>query len=400
MNSIIIFLGLFFTYANLNAEEPVNLSQFLKMVQERSLDLKVDQAKLEAAQARSVGLAIPPPMIGFNQMTMDSGMKANGFEISQTIPFPTKLSNDYSARQNLAKAQEEMRLANQNEIFAKAKLIYFNLWSNQEKLSLLKSKKSIILDHIKLSKSVARSDSFASIHTLKAESDTDFLENEIEAQEQAIQESQFQIAAFLDKDSSFKFTATEPPLSPIPQIESPEQTHQLKALKFELESYRSRESEAKSAWFPELNLKYKEMGATDSRPGYSEIMLGVSLPFVFFWGPNAESKSASAEKMQAELEYKKTKRTIESEKYVLISKVESLKKQLEILKTRLIPRAEKRMKIARNLSPRDMETLQDRRETTEAFPDLKIKALELRIDYEKAIADLEKYVSQKGLSYE
>lgn len=391
MNISALFILSLSLASNVYANEQVSLPQFLKMIQEQNLDLKVDQAKLEAAQARSKGLSIPPPMVSFNQMTMDSGMKTNGFEVSQTIPFPTKLSNDYSARQKLAKSQEEMRHASQNEILAQAKLIYFNLWANQEKLDLLKNKKSVIQNHVKLSRSTARSDSFAGIHILKAESDVDFLENEIEAQEQIIQEIQFQIAALLNKESSFKFEATEPPLSNLPQIESPEQTHQLKALKFELESYRSKESDAKSSWFPELTLKYKEMGATETDPRYNEIMVGVSLPFIFFWGPNSESKSASAERMQSELEYEKKKRSIESEKHILSSKVETLKRQLETLKTKLIPRAEKRMKLAHNLTPRDMETLQDHRETMEAFPDLKMKALELRLEYEKAITELEKY---------
>lgn len=396
----IIFLLLLFVSINVSAQEEVKLSQFLKMVQEKNLDLKVDQAKLEAAVAKSKGLSIPPPMVSFNQMTMDSGMKANGFEVSQTIPFPTKLSADYSARKSMAKSQAEMQLGNQNEILAQAKLLYFDLWANQEKLAILKSKKSIIQEHIKLSRSAARSDSFAGIHILKAESDTDLLENEIEGQSQTIQEVQFQIAALLNRESSFKFTATEPPLSDIPEIETSEQTHQLKALKFELDSYKSKEFEAKSSWFPELSLKYKEMGATETDSRYNEIMVGVSLPFVFFWGPNAESKTASAERMQVELQFEKKKRIIESDKYILNSKVETLKKQINTLKTKLLPRAEKRMKLAHNLTPRDMETLQDHRETMEAFPDLKMKILELRFEYEKAIADLEKYRSQKGLSYE
>lgn len=400
MKSICLFILLSCMSVNLFAQGEVKLSQFLKMIQEQNLDLKVDQAKLEAAQAKSQGLSIPPPMVSFNQMTMDSGMKANGFEVSQTIPFPTKISNDYSARKNMAKSQEEMQLGNQNEILAQAKLLYFTLWANQEKLDLLRSKKSILQEHIKLSRSTARSDSFAGIHILKAESDTDFLENEIEAKEQTLLEIQFQIAALLNKESSFKFTAIEPPLSEIPQVETPEQTHQLKALKFELESYKSKESEAKSSWFPELSLKYKEMGATDTDSRYNEIMVGISLPFVFFWGPNSESKTASAERMQAELQFEKKKRAIESEKHILSSKVENLKKQIETLKTKLIPRAEKRMKLTHNLTPRDMETIQDHRETMEAFPDLKMKALELRFEYEKSIADLEKYKATKGLSYE
>ena len=59
---------------------------------------------------------------------------------------------------------------------------------------------------------------------------------------------------------------------------------------------------------------------------------------------------------------------------------------------KLIPRAEKRMRLVRNQAPRDMETLQDHREIMEAFPDLKLKSLALREQYEEAVSELEKYM--------
>lgn len=49
------------------------------------------------------------------------------------------------------------------------------------------------------------------------------------------------------------------------------------------------------------------------------------------------------------------------------------------------------MKLVHNLAPRDMETLQDHRETMEAFPDLKLKALEIRRTYEETVAELLKF---------
>ncbi|MEK7071068.1 MAG: hypothetical protein AAB966_04635, partial [Patescibacteria group bacterium] len=72
----------------------MSLEAFLNKVREQNLDLKVESAKSEAAQANAVGLAIPPPMVGVNQMRTDTGNTANGFEISQSIPFPTKLTGD------------------------------------------------------------------------------------------------------------------------------------------------------------------------------------------------------------------------------------------------------------------------------------------------------------------
>ncbi len=124
-------------------------------------------------------------------------------------------------------------------------------------------------------------------------------------------------------------------------------------------------------------------------------MVGVSLPFIFFWEPRAASSSATAQRLQAEYEFDKEKRKIQVQKTSLIVKAESLKKQLDNLITKLLPKAEKRMRLVHNLAPRDMETLQDHRETMEAFPDLKLKALEYREQYEEAISELQKYAQSK-----
>ena len=95
--------------------------------------------------------------------------------------------------------------------------------------------------------------------------------------------------------------------------------------------------------------------------------------------------------MDSQDEFEKEKRKIGSQGGVLISRATALKKQLDNINQRLLPRAEKRMKLVHNLAPRDMETLQDHRETMEAFPDLKLKALDLRTQYEITIAELQKY---------
>ena len=137
------------------------------------------------------------------------------------------------------------------------------------------------------------------------------------------------------------------------------------------------------------------MAATSTSSKYNELMVGITLPFVFFWEPYSSSSSAAKSRLAGEYEFEKQKRVFESDKVILLSRLESLKKQIDNLNNKLIPRAEKRMKLVHNLAPRDMETILDHRETMEAFPDLKLKSLDLRMDYELAISSLEKYSSNK-----
>lgn len=382
--------------AKVLAQDALTLDLFLAQVRAQNLGLKVESAKVEAASARAVGINLPPPLVGYIQMNENGGSSTSGFEVSQTIPFPTKLTSDRSARRFEAEAQSETRKAFSSEVIAKARLLYFSMWAAQERLGLIKEKKAVIGQHIKLSRAGSRSDSSSNIHILKAESDVDALDNELLTAEQMLRNKQIEAAGFVNADpSNFRPSVKEPQVSELPNSSIIESPHQLESARLTLESFKARESEAKSSWFPELNLRYKQMGASSMYQRYNEVMVGVSLPFVFFWEPRATSSSASAQRLQAELEFARATRKIQTEKSTLFVKAESLKKQLDNLVTKLLPRAEKRMRLVHNLAPRDMESLQDHRETMEAFPDLKLMALEYREQYEDAVSELQKYAQSK-----
>ncbi|WP_185903024.1 TolC family protein [Bacteriovorax stolpii] len=396
-----LFLLPWIFYASLSFGNEITLDYFLQKVKEQNLNLKLETAKQNASEEKAGGIRLPPPMFSFIQAKEDSGNSPSGFEVNQEVPFPTKLKANRSSRIYEAEAQKAMLSANQNEILAKAKLSYIELWLMQERVEVIQQKKRILEEHIRLSRSAVRSDSFLKIHLLKAESDLDLLENELESSKQTLKEKQLILADIINEDhQTFNPTAAEPPMSTIPEINEGDNIPQLKSLRLGLEGMKERESEAKSSWLPDFNLKYKQMGATSMSSRYNEVMIGITLPFIYFWQPNADAKTANIETLQAELNLKREERNIDTRVATLYSKVESLQKQLSNLKSKLIPRAHQRMKIVRNLAPRDMETIQDHRETMEAFPELRMTELELRMQYEESIAELEKYVANKGQSHE
>lgn len=396
--SLIFILSFYIATQSFSAE--ISLDQFILKVKEQNLNLKLETAKQNASEAKAVGIRLPPPMFSFIQAKEETGNSSSGFEINQEVPFPTKMKANRSSRIYEARAQKEMYSANQSEILAKAKLSFIDLWLMQERIDLIRERKKILEGHIRLSRSAVRSDSFLKIHLLKSESDLDLLENELESAKQKIKEKQLILADIINEDhQTFNPTATEPPMSSIPKL-SEGDIPQLESLRLGLEGMKERESEARSSWLPDFNLKYKQMGATSMSGKYREVMVGITLPFIYFWQPNAEAKTATIEKLEAELNLNRDKRNIDTKVATLYSKVESLQKQLLNLKSKLIPRAHQRMKIVQNLAPRDMETIQDHRETMEAHPELKMTELELRMQYEESIAELEKYTVNKGKSHE
>ncbi len=374
----------------------LSLAEFISQVEKQNLDLKAEEARTQAADSRSIGWNLPPPMLGYIQINERTGGEVSGFEVSQSLPFPSRLLHDSSARKLEAQAQKASQNALIMETRSRARLLYFSLWAAQERLELLKEKKRIISQHIKLARVGARSDSFAKIHILKSESDVDLLENEILIAEQELRNFQIEASEIINQTAAdFRPKVSEPPLQELPTAEDLRLPHQLESSRLNLASLQAREREVQASWFPDLNLRYKEMGASSMAPRYNEWMVGISLPFAYFWEPRASSQSARAEKLQAENQYQSTKRKIEAEQATLRIKAQSLRRQIMNLKEKLLPRAEKRMRLAHNLVPRDMETLQDHRETMEAFPNLKLTALEYRIQYEQALAELLKYMNKR-----
>ncbi len=393
---ILVFISHFITAQSFSAE--ISLEQYLEKVRVSNIDIKLEDEKLKASESRAVGIRLPSPMASLIQMKEESGGSPKGFEINQQIPFPTKITTEHKIRKLEANAQKQMLTTGINEAIAKAKMAFIELWLAQETILIINQQKNILLNHISLSRSAARSDSFLKLHLLRAQSDLDLLENEIETAKQKLKVKQLNLAEIINEDpDSFLPTASEPPLSAIPNS-AQENIPQLESMRLTLESFKERESLAKASWLPDFNFTYKKMGSSSMSESYSEIMVGITLPFIYPWQPKAETQSASVEKNQAELNYSREKRSIEIKTMALRSLVESLQVQLLNLKNKLIPRAHQRMKIVLNLAPRDMDTIQDHRETMEALPELRRRELDLRMQYEESIIELEKYADNSGLS--
>lgn len=367
------------------------LDLFLREVRSQNLDLQAEKASAQAAHSNAIGLALPPPMAGITQMRDRTG-EAVGFEISQSIPFPGKLASDHNARKAEADARSAAHASFERDLVANAKLLYFNLWKAQERIVLLKEKRNAIERHLKLTKAATRSDSFLKIHLVKTESDLDLLQNEILQAEQDRRERQFEAAQLLNREpGDFNLTARDFPLSPLPSEKTLREPKQLEVRRLEFEFLKNREHEAKVSWLPDFNLRYRVMGGTEMTPRYSEIMVAASLPFLYFWEPNSASHKASAERARGEHLLEQEKRRIQSRLEMLRTRAGSIKLQLDQIQEKLLSKAQKRIRLVQNLAPRDLETLQDHRETMELFSELRLKALDLRQQYEEAVAEIEKY---------
>lgn len=387
-----LILCSFFVSNWADANAPVSLNEYLSQVQIQSPALQVEKSLSDEASARANGVRISPPMIGFMNMKDASGTN-QGIEVSQEIPFPTKISKDHEARQLEADVRKLNQALRQHEIINQARLAYFIFWSAFEKNQILKEKKDWLKKHAKLARTTTRSESAAQIHLLGIESEVDRLENDVLESETKLAETRNALRLFAPDLNTDQISPQVPPLEKI-QIDQKSNSTLISWKELELKSAQANQSLKKQAYLPDLFVRYRGYKGNDSTAKSQEVMVGVTLPFVFFWQPQAESSESSARALRAEAELRKTRTDVETTLRSLSLKIENLQKQLSNLQDKILPRAHKRMKLVDTLSPRTMEGLDEHRSVMLDYLDLQTKSVDVRLELERSISELMTLIGQ------
>lgn len=370
------------------AESARNLpfNEYLKLVESQSPDLNIEKSMKDEAEAKSNGIRLNPPMVGF--MTMkEEGSTSRGYEISQEIPFPTKIFKEKETRKFEAEMQDSSFKYRHREILLQARMTYIDFWKAFEKLKIIKEKRDWLKTHTKITRSATRSDSESQIHLLGIESELDMLENEvIEAEASFIEKKQaLRTMAPGLKDENFNPVAPE---MAVVELTNSKKSGLLESKEKIVQKAEAELSLKKQSYLPDFFIRYRIFNESGTMPKNEEIMIGVSLPFLFFWQPNSESAEASAKLAKAQAEFQKIKVDTETRFLGLMQKQESLKKQLATLNEKLIPKAHKRMKLVDNLSTRTMTGLETHRAVMLDYLELKTKAIDVRVDFENAVAEI------------
>ncbi len=381
--SVLILFGADFAHSQ---QQVLTMEQFLKEAQAQSLDIAVEHANISAAEARAKGIRIDSPMLGFMEMKSDMG-SAKGFEASQNIPFPTKIIKDKKLRSLEFDAQKKNSAYQKVVILADARNAYLAFWSAYEKVQILRAKKEWLTHHVKLSRSAARSDNSAQVHYLEVESDADLLENELLSQDAELKERMNELKIYVPSLSVDSVVPEEPALV---EVEVQKTKSSLVAWKeSELAAKEAYESFKKQSYIPDISVRLRSFNNTSQMPFVGqELMVGISVPFLYFWQPRAAVAEASAQRQRADAELRKAKIEFESKTITLATRAKAIRSQLKNLKEKLLPRAERRMKLVKNLSPRTMSGLEEHNSVIIGYLDLRLRAVELREGYEKNFAEL------------
>lgn len=376
------------------AAEKLTLASFLKQVQEQSPDYQIETTNKEMAQLKAQGIKLADPMLGFMNMK-ESGSSQSGIEISQELSFPTKITAEKNSREAESKADSLASTFRQKELLISAKMAFLSYWSSYQKNETLAEKKIWIKEHLKLARAIAKADSTSQLHLLEIESELDAIESELVAAESELTQKYLSLKIFSPNMTEAMQVPLLPELTSL-QIDSIADNNLIKTKEAELQSSEAFYSYKKQSYFPDLIFRFRSYQGNEMQPKNEELMVGLTLPFVFFWQPKNEAKEASLKVLKAQAELKKAQIEADSRIHILVEKSKSAKKQWQLLKDKLIPRAHKRMKLVENISVRSMEGLNEHRNVMLNYLDLKLKEIDLRTEYESNIAELQKMGVEVG----
>lgn len=372
----------------------LSIEDFLKRVQAQSPEIQVEKSMNEEFKAKAQGVRIPPPMVGFMNMK-DAGGTNQGIEVTQELPFPTKIAKEKEVRDLEAQAQSKNFSYKKNEILLDARKAYFDFWKAFESKRILEEKLTWLKNHVRLSRSVARSDSAGQIHLLASESELDQLDNEIlEAQVDLVEKANVLKTYVPDLQTENLTPESLPKLETI-SLEKNQKSLLVDAKESELKAVSSAKDLRKQSYFPDLILRYRSYNGNDMTPRNEELMVGVTLPFLFFWQPQSEVSEASARQQRAEADVLKARLTVEAQLNSLLEKSKAIGKQVENFKDKLIPRAHRRMKLVENLTVRTMEGLDEHRMVMFDYLELRQKEINSRLELEKTNIEILKIANHQ-----
>lgn len=364
--------------------EAESLDNFLGKVRGQNLDLASQDKLIHAAHESSKGINLKPPSIGVSQMRNLVGV-SYAFEVQQEVPLSSRLGSDKKSREGKFELQKKVSLYDSHEILLQARLAFVNYWMNYEKLKLIDELSGWLKHHAQYAQSQVRSSTDIKIYALEIEGTIGVIENEASNLKDGLEVEKARLKSLV-YDNAYE------PGTPVLGVEKDffEATEASKMASINLSMLKIADSDlevAKSSSMPNLFVKVRKLDRPMIGMANQEIMLGIDLPFAFFWQPRAEKAQAHANKFVAEAKYKKSQVESASMKETLKRRAVIVKNQISTLEKVSLPAAEKRLKYLKNISPRDMNGLESHHKIFHDYIDLKTQLIETRYKYEELYAN-------------
>ncbi len=371
------------------------LQDVVSLARARNPEILAARKTWEAARARVLPektWAAPQVGIeywGFSGASVGSAPE-KWYDLSQEVPFPGKLHFKGEAARHEARRLEEVYHGVELDIVARVKDAYYRY--------LYMTKAKTILDqNVEVMRRLAKT-AEARYATGKT-SQSDVLRAQVELSktlaalltlEQERASAQAALNALLDQAPDAPLGAPqEPSLSALSLTEfdleqaALAQRPEVRAASHHINHMKSSLAAQRSEYLPDFMLQYTRR-TREGMPSDSIAMIKMSLPFLYFWRPRAQTRAASAELGEAEAMLRSEQNSARADVKDDWTKVQTVGRLVEVYRTSILPQAEQSVKVAE-------AAYQSERVDFLSLMDSQRALLEFRLDYDQ-------YVSQYGQS--
>lgn len=390
MYNTAFFILLFIGFNSVShAESALNFEEFWQQVKASNPSIKEKDALIKSIE-KNPSLEIPAPEVSVSQMNenvpfFSSGKMQRTFEISQSIPFITKFSKASEVKQaNIQKSNEENFLF-QKELKLESYQVFLTYAKNQELKKILAEKLTFYKNHLARAKSLQVTNQAYQVHLLDMGIEISSIKSELKIKDIDIAEIKSLLNRLRNHDINESLSEVELPLLSSPSTDNQEGLlkHPAFALnQLEIENMTKEKEMAKLDWAPDFNLKLRDIKSFDSHfTDGKEIMIGITLPFIFPWQRNAKTESLSYKIKSQEYKGEQIKTELNQNYSTLENKLKEQWILLSIYKEQNLPLVQKKINLTHKLTMTDMESLDARRNAIDQLFNLKSKIIEEEMSY-------------------
>jgi cobalt-zinc-cadmium efflux system outer membrane protein len=408
MKKVPLFLTILLTIllglsTSLKADTVLSFVDYWKEVQESNPTIQ-EQIAIIKSNERLPSLEIPSPEVSISQMNAEVPFSSRAkmkrtLELSQKIPFPSKFSNAKDVKNTNIKKSYEAESLWEKTLKEEAYQAFLTYEKNQEIKNIFNEKIKFYQDHLIHSKALQVTNQTYQTYLIDIELEISTLQSEIKLIDIAISENKFLLNQIRNHDTNDPLDALKLPelTSPQSYVEEGLKDHpKQKQNQYEIANMNSKLEMAKLDWAPDFNLKLRSIKSysrliSDGK----EIMIGMTLPFVFPWQRNDKVESLSYKLKAQEFKGQEIHNQLNQEYLTLKNKIAERWALLVIYKDKTLPLIKTKLKLARKLTILDMQSLNVHKDAIDQYTNLKLKIIEEETNYRMSNFKLQELIGSK-----
>jgi len=390
-----LFFSVAFIFLSCAWAEAITLEEALSDALAKNPAIKSAKFKYESVKAKvPQSMSLNDPWFTYKP-DAEMDMREPAFEITQEIPFPTKLFSRGKVAESEAKGAYEEYLEKEKVVLAEVKTTYAELYLACKMIEVNKEVKELLgqaADSATKQYSVGKT---GQSDALKAQVELAKVDGNLITWEQKKSSASAKLNYLLDYPQGNQISEAEvsrdaglvKPLDEL-YVSAKESRSELRAMRHMIDKAKGSLNLAGQEYLPDFMVGYERMFDA----GEDMWMVGATVPVWFFMKQNYGLKEMRADLAMAENEYKSAENMVMFEIKDFYSQMDADKKLKDLYETSLLPQADQSFKASLTAYESGQTDFLGLLDSERMLLETKMQYYEILVHLEIAIAELEKTV--------